>query len=118
MFTTDPAAKGQFIQSLRDLADYLDQNTAVPVPAYGATVILHASSADDGGRAQVDHIANLLGTDVTDDTAIGGHYRAVRAFGPIGYKIVAIPDVAIAAHDALMSYRDCITPDPRPDTWT
>ena len=75
---------------------------------------LHASSADYGGRAQVDHIARLLGADISDDTAHGGHYWAVRHFGPIGYEIVAISDTAMARHRAARSYHGCVTPD----TWT
>jgi hypothetical protein len=117
-YTTDPGAKGRFIRALRELADYLDRNPAVPVPAYGATILLHASSADDGGRVQVDRIAKLLGANVNDDTATGGHYWAVRSFGPIGYEIVAITDAFTAAHEALMSYRGSITPGSLPDTWT
>jgi hypothetical protein len=117
-YTTDPRAKGRFVRSLRDLADYLDQNIAIPVPETGACLTLHASSAENGGRAQVDYLARLMNAEVTDDTADGGHYWAVRNFGPIGYEIVAIPDLVMAAHDALMSYRDCITPGPQPDTWT
>ena len=56
-YTTDPGAKGRFTRALRELADYLDQNTAIPVPKTGETVTVHANSADYGGRAQVDHIA-------------------------------------------------------------
>ena len=96
-YTTDPAIKGRFIRALRELADYLDQNPAVPVPVYGASIMLHASSADDGGRAQVDRIATLLGAAVYDDTAHGGHYWAVRLFGPIGYEITAITDTYTAS---------------------
>jgi hypothetical protein len=113
-YTTDPGAKGRFIRSLRELADYLDRNIAVPVPAYGASILLHASSADDGGRAQVDRIATLLGADVNDDTALGGHYWAVRAFGPIGYEIVAITDSYSATFHALMSYDGSVIPDSPP----
>jgi hypothetical protein len=113
-YTTDPGARARFIRALRDLADYLDQNMTIPVPAHGATLLLHASSADDGGRAQVDRIAKLLGADVNDDTACGGHYWAARAFGPIGYQIVAITGAYSATHDALMSYRGSVIPD----TWT
>ena len=117
-YTTDPGGRGRFIRSLRDLADYLDRHPAIPVPTHGATVILHASSAEDGGRTQVDRIARLLGAEVYDDTADGGHYWAVRNFGPIGYEIAAITERYSALHDAVMSYRGCVTPDPRPDTWT
>jgi hypothetical protein len=117
-YTTDPAAKGRFIRALRDLASYLDRNMAVPVPAQGASILLHASSADDCGRAQVNCIAMLMHADVNDDTAHGGHYWAARSFGPIGYEIVAITDAYSATHDALMSYRGAVTPDPLSDTWT
>ena len=117
-YTTDPGAKGRFIRALRELADYLDQNTAVPVPAYGASILLHASSADDSGRTQVDRIARLLGADVNDDTADGGHYWAARNFGPIGYEIVAIPESYSATYQALMSDQGNVTADPLPDTWT
>ena len=112
-YTTDPGAKGRFVRALRELADYLDRNPAIPVPKTGETVTLHASSANDGGRAQVDHIAKLLDADIRDETAHGGHYWAVRQFGPIGYEIAAIsstppaPGPAPACHPSLT-----------PDTWT
>jgi hypothetical protein len=112
-YTTDPGAKGRFIRSLRDLADYLDRNPAIPVPKHGATVIMHASSAEDGGRAQVDRIAQLMNVEVNDETASGGHYWAVRSFGPIGYEIASITESYSAAHAAVMSYRGCVTPDTR-----
>jgi hypothetical protein len=117
-YTTAPGAQGKFIRSLRELADYLDRNLVIPVPKFGATILLHASVAENGGRAQVDQIAGLLGADIKDDTACGGHYSAVRNFGVIGYEIVAITEHYSAVHDALMSYRGCVAPDPQPDTWT
>jgi hypothetical protein len=117
-YTTDPGAKERFIRALRELADYLDRNMTIPVPTHGASILLHASSADNGGRTQVDRIAELLGVDVNDDTAHGGHYWATRSFGPIGYEIVAITDGYTATHDALMSYRGSVTPGSLPDTWT
>ena len=117
-YTADPGAKGRFIGALRELADYLDRNVTIPVPVHGATILLHASSAEDGGRAQVDRIAKLLGADVNDDIADGGHYWAARAFGPIGYEIVAIPESYSATYQALMSDRGNVAPGPLPDTWT
>ncbi len=114
-YTTDPGAQGKFIRSLRELADYLDRHPTIPVPKYGATVLLHASAAENGGRAQVDHIARLLGADITDDTAAGGHYRAVRTFGVIGYEIVSIPELAKVTHRAPMSYPGSVTPDTLPN---
>jgi hypothetical protein len=117
-YTTNPGAQGTFIRSLRELADYLDRNPVIPVPKSGATVLLHASSAENGGRAQVDHVATLMNAEINDDTANGGHYWAVRTFGVIGYEIVAITEQYSAASNALMSYRGSVTPDLQPDTWT
>jgi hypothetical protein len=117
-YTTDPGAHARFRTSLRDLADFLDKHRNVPVPTHGTCILMHANSADDGGRAQVDNIARLLGADVYDDTADGGHYWAARNFGPLGYEIVAITEAYSDRHHALMSYRCSVTPDPSPDTWT
>jgi hypothetical protein len=103
-----------FITGLRNLADYLDQHPAVPVPAYGTEILLSADSTDNGGCAQVDHFARQLGITVEDDLADSGHYRAVRSFGPVGYRMAAISDHAMARHHAESSYTGCVTPD----TWT
>ena len=91
-YTTHPEARQAFTRSLRELADYIDRHRAIPVPAHGATILLHADAAEDGGRAQVDYIARLLDAQVCDETATGGHYSAARAFGVIGYQITSIPE--------------------------
>jgi hypothetical protein len=112
LYTTDPGAKARFTHALRDLADYLDRNPAIPVPKTGETITVHTSSADYGGRAQVDHIARLLDADIRDETAHGGHYWAVRQFGPIGYEIAAISDTPAAGRTPTCSQ------SATPDTWT
>ena len=45
-YTTNPGAKGRFIRALRDLADYLDRNMCIPVPAHGATLTLPVIAFD------------------------------------------------------------------------
>jgi hypothetical protein len=117
-YTTHPEARQAFTRSLRELADYIDQHRAIPVPAHGATISLHADAAEDGGRAQVDYIARLLDAKVCDETATGGHYSAARAFGVIGYEITSIPELVMATHRALWTYSGSVTPEPVPDTWT
>ena len=112
-YTTDPGARARFSRALRDLADYLDRNPAIPVPTTGETITVHASSADDGGRAQVDHIAGLLHAGIRDETARGGHYWAVRNFGPLGYEIAAIASTPPAPGPAPACYQSLT-----PDTWT
>jgi hypothetical protein len=109
-------ARQAFITGLRDLADYLDAHPAVAIPAHGTEILLSAASADDGGCAQVDHFARQLGVPVENELAYSGHYRAARSFGPVGYRMTAISDHAMARYHAADTYHGCVTPDL--DTWT
>jgi hypothetical protein len=111
MFNTDPAVRDQFITGLRQLADFLDAHPDLPVPPYGTTITVNADSADIDGKAQVDAAAEQLGTPVHDDTAASGHYSTIRAFGRIGYDVVAISDASYARYLAHSSYWDSVTPD-------
>ena len=111
MFNTDPAVRDQFITGLRQLADFLDAHPDVPVPPYGTTITVSAESTDNGGKAQVDAVAEQLGASVDDDTAESGHYRTMRDFSHVGYHVVAISDAAYARHRAESSYWGCVTPD-------
>jgi len=113
-FTTDPETRQALITGLRELAGYLDQHPAVPVPKYGTEVYLVASSTDDGGCAQVAHFARQLGVPVPKSISYSGHYEAACQFGPVGYRMVAISDDAMARHYAYSSYSGAVTPD----TWT
>jgi hypothetical protein len=112
--TTDTATRQAFITGLRDLARYLDQHPAIPVPKYGAEIHLCASSTDDGGCAQVAQFARQLGVTPPKIISSSGHFEAVRSFGPVGYRMIAISDAAMARHHAADSYYGCVTPD----TWT
>jgi hypothetical protein len=113
-FTADPGTRQAFITGLRDLADYLDRHPAVPVPAYGTEIHLCASSTDDGGCAQVSHFARHTGATIENRLAHCGHYEAARSFGPVGYRMIAISEQAMARHRAADSYYGCVIPD----TWT
>ena len=112
--TTDTATRQAFITGLRDLADYLARHPAIPVPAYGTEIHLCAASTDDGGCAQVAQFARQLGVPVPKSISYSGHYEAARSFGPVGYRMVAISDDAMARHYAYTSYSGAVTPD----TWT
>jgi len=112
LITTD--ARHAFITGLRDLADYLDRHPAVAIPAHGTEILLSAASADNGGCAQVDRFARQLGVHVENELAYSGHYRAGRSFGPVGYRMTAISDHAMARHLAWSTYSASVTPD----TWT
>jgi hypothetical protein len=113
-FTIDPNVRQPFITGLRDLADYLARHPHLAVPVHGTQILLHAASTDDGGCAQVDRFARQLGVPVENSLAYDGHYRAARSFGPVGYRMVAISDHAMARYHAADTYYGYVTPD----TWT
>jgi hypothetical protein len=112
--TTDPNVRQPFVTGLRDLADYLARHPYLVVPVYGTEILLSAASADDCGCAQVDRFARQLGVPVENSLAYDGHYRAVRSFGPVGYRMVAISEAAMARYRAADTYYGFVTPD----TWT
>jgi hypothetical protein len=114
VFNTDPAVRAEFINGLRQLADFLDTHPDVPVPPYGTTIDVHAESTENGGKDEVNAVADQLGVPVLDDTAEGGHYRAMRDFSSVGYCAVAIPDASYQRYLADKTYWGCVTPD----TWT
>ncbi|GAA4484442.1 hypothetical protein GCM10023191_007610 [Actinoallomurus oryzae] len=101
----------EFIVGLQALADYLDTNPAVPVPEFSIEVLVHARGTDEVASAEVDRVAALLGVAVRDDTARGGHYKAIRTFGPVEYRCLAIPAAVMAVHRAGQSYAESVVPD-------
>ena len=42
--------------------------------------------------AEIDAIAQQIGTTASDADSPAGHYSAVRHFGPVHYRAVAIPN--------------------------
>lgn len=108
----DLFARHQTITGLRELADFLEANPSVPVHEYGDTFDVFARTGDDASAAAlVDNVAALLGVPVDDDRPHGGHYKAVRSFGRMTYRIVHIPDQRRRQHEAETSYRDNIRLD-------
>jgi hypothetical protein len=106
-----PSARARVINGLREATDYLDRHPAVPVSGHGWT--LHsfpARGSDDAGRAAVDEVAATLGVSARDDTADGGHYRAVKSFGLVTYEFVHVSSAYRAASDAVMSSSGSVTP--------
>jgi hypothetical protein len=99
----DLFARHQTISGLRALADFLEANPAVPVYEYGREYTIYTDrGSETDGRAQVEHIADLLGVTPVEETS--GHYTATKTFGRLSYRIVHIPDRAREAFDARTSY--------------
>jgi hypothetical protein len=108
----DQTPRDQFTAGLRQLADYLDSHPAIPVAPYGWDLLVSTHcAADPDDIAQIDRIAALLGVPVEDELADGGHYSAIKSFGPITYRAFHIPARHKAAHRALMTYADSVTPE-------
>lgn len=101
----DLFARTQTVTGLRELADFLDANPAVPVHEYGWEVtVFPRADTDADERAEVDRIAAALGESIRDETSRDGHYTVSKTFGRITYTAVHIPARRQAAHMALMSY--------------
>jgi hypothetical protein len=89
MASTSPVARAQFINGLRDLANFLSSHFGYPVPD-SAEITVFPDGADYAQRcARIDRLALALG--VTPVNSLG-HYSAVRDFGPITYRVVAVSD--------------------------
>jgi hypothetical protein len=115
---TDQTARARVLAGLRQLADYLDAHPDIPVPDYGWDLLAFArdKTDDTAARAETDHVAALLGVQVRDDIAAGGHYKAARSFGPVTYEFIHVTARRRALHNAYMTYADAVTPDdPTPE---
>ncbi|MFI7126061.1 hypothetical protein ACIBQ1_10235 [Nonomuraea sp. NPDC050153] len=104
----------QVIDGLRALADFLDRYPNVPV---NSKIDVHYSvignnvigDSEEAKRAEVDRVAAVLG--VTPEIKVdGGHYTAVRAFGPVEYSVTAITDEWMAKVHASDTYYGVVTP--------
>lgn len=81
--------RGRLITGLRGLAEFLESTPEAPAPRYADVLIFPPDGTDTQQRAEIDAIATRIGTQTRE--TIGGHYIAVRRFGPVEYRAVAIP---------------------------
>ncbi len=81
----------RLIAGLLDLADFLDQNPDVPVPRRADLLVFPPEASDAEMFAEIDTIAELIGSTASDADSPRGHYSAVRDFGPVQYRAIAIP---------------------------
>jgi hypothetical protein len=101
---------------LRQLADYLDTHPDIPVAIYGWDLLIQAHGDNDTAKStELDRIAAILGVPVDHKSAEGGHYTAVRSFGPITYHAYYVTARAKAAYQAYMTYADAVIPDDPPE---
>ncbi|MEV6986858.1 hypothetical protein AB0M95_37145 [Sphaerisporangium sp. NPDC051017] len=103
-----------YINGLRDLADFLDTNPDIPTPEGTLSAYCYPRGTDEEIRAQVDHVARLLGADADAYELAQGHYSAGITFGMAEYKAVGLLASSRARWAARRSYEDCIVLDPDP----
>ncbi len=89
MTSTTPVARAQFVNGLRDLANFLGTHWDYPVPDNTDLLVFTDGNSYAERRAVVDRLALVL--DVTPANNLG-HYSAGRDFGPIRYRVVAVSD--------------------------
>ena len=63
----------------------------MPAPWKANLLVFPPEASDAEMFAEIDTIAELIGADASDDGSPSGHYSAVRSFGPMQYRAVAIP---------------------------
>jgi len=90
----NPEERARVIAGLRDLADFLHRNPQVPAPRFTDLFVFPPDGSDAEMFAEIDVIAALIGTTASDADSPAGHYSAVRDFGPVQYRAVAIPHTA------------------------
>jgi hypothetical protein len=90
MTYANPAQRKELITGLRALADFLESNPDVPVPAYTDVLVFPPSASDAEKRREIDVIASRIGSG-TEIYSSYRHYQTSRRFGPVQYRAVAIP---------------------------
>lgn len=117
MTSNTTADRATFIAALRELADLLEANPAVPAPGrYDSpriAVLPESGLSDDDANAFVDRFAAALGIEASDPRG-SGHYTATRKFGPLSYESFHVSAAAMAARDARDSYANVIRLDEGP----
>lgn len=108
MYSSDPDAREAFITGLYQLADYLAEHAAIPVPEYGTTILVPLDNQENGGREAVDYVASEYGWPVHDED---GGYETYKVFGPVAYQVYTLSNARMARHRAESSYQGCVTPD-------
>lgn len=93
-FYANSEERSLLIAGLRELAEFLDRNPQIPAPRGTDLLVFPPNGSDAEMFAEVDAIAERIGTTATDDGSSAGHYSAVRDFGPVQYRAVAIPHAA------------------------
>lgn len=78
----------RFIAGLRDLAEFLETSSNVPIPPSAYVMFFPSFDTDAVQRKAIDAIAASIGARTHEH--VSGHYTVSRFFGPVEYRAVAI----------------------------
>lgn len=92
--------RAAYVAGLRELADVIESTPDLPVPTI-TSATFHPSGDDAQARAEVDRVAEILGT-TPEFRTVGDHYVAERTFGPVRYQAVAITAEHMRRYNAHM----------------
>jgi hypothetical protein len=90
MTYADNSRRQALIEGLHALADYLEVNPDVPAPRLAEIFYFPFLGSDEKNRKAIDVIAEQIGTEA-EETTYRQHHVAMREFGPVSYRAVAIP---------------------------
>lgn len=100
-----------YINSLRNLADFLDTNPDIPIPDVTLTANYYPHGTDEEICDQVNRVARLLSADIDTHGLAFGHISTGIAFGLAEYKAVGLLSSTRAHRAARHSHADSITHD-------
>jgi hypothetical protein len=89
MTHSETGERAKLIAGFRDFADYLESHPDVPAIGRATIYAFPPDSSCDGMRGEIDAIAAQLDVEA-HESANGTHYTALRSFGPVEYRAVAI----------------------------
>ncbi|GAA3152468.1 hypothetical protein GCM10010486_17810 [Nonomuraea roseoviolacea subsp. carminata] len=84
----DPQARLALVAGLRALAQLIHDRPDIPAPHRVDVYHLAQRASDDEMRAEIDHIAALLGTTTEERN---GHYSTFIRLGAVEYQATAHP---------------------------
>ena len=74
---------------LRALAEFIESSPDAPVPVTADVLVFPANGTREQMCAEIDAIADLISAETR--WTVGDHYCVSRHFGPVEYRVVAIP---------------------------
>jgi hypothetical protein len=89
MTYADSTERAALISGLRALADYLDSNPEAPAPIYSQVYAFPPEAEWSVMQAEVTAVAERLGG--VAYSTYGGHVFTGWSFGPVEYRVIAIP---------------------------